>query len=235
MSSITAYYQEDGFTIYHGDCREILPYLTDIDIVLTDPPYGMNYVSDMKNYIVTNGIRKRKAEAKKGEAIVGDSSYPLDVLNACIGIASKAVLTFCRWENLADMPKPKSLIAWVKRNGTLGDLSHEYGRAWEAIAFYPNAEHRFSTRPFDVIQNAMSSSLTRLHPTEKPVALLEKLLIPNEGDVILDPFMGSGATLRAAKNLGRQAIGIEVEEKYCEIAANRMRQTVMDLQAVGSA
>tara|TARA_R100000808_G_C2093901_1_gene113275 strand:- start:61 stop:732 length:672 start_codon:yes stop_codon:yes gene_type:complete len=216
MQKIIPYYQEDGFTIYHGDCREILPYLTNIDIVLTDPPYGMNYEQNFSLY-------------KKSEAIVGDSSYPIDVLKACIGIASKAVLTFCRWDNLADMPKPKSLIAWVKREGTIGDLFHEYGRAWEAIAFYANAEHRFTTRPFDVIQNATSSSLTRLHPTEKPVALLEKLLIPNDGDVILDPFMGSGGTLRAAKNLGRQAIGIEVVEKYCEIAANRLRQAVMKM------
>ena len=215
MQKIIPYYQEDGFTIYHGDCREILPYLTNIDIVLTDPPYGMNYVSNFKTI--------------KGEAIVGDSSYPLDVLNTCIEIASKAVLTFCRWDNLADMPKPKSFIAWVKRKGALGDLSHEYGRAWEAIAFYPNAQHRFTTRPFDVIENATSSSLNRLHPTEKPVALLEKLLIPNEGDVILDPFMGSGGTLRAAKNLGREAIGIEVVEKYCEIAANRLMQAVMKM------
>lgn len=207
------YYDHAGITIYHGDCREILPQLPKVDLVLTDPPYGMSFVS---NYRIV-----------KHEAIHGDSALPIDLIWLAIYKATAAAYVFCRWDNLPQMPPPKSVLTWIKNNWSMGDLEHEHGRQWEACCFYPREEHVFIKRIPDVIfANRTGNSL---HPTEKPTQLMKIILEANRGNYILDPFMGSGTTLVAAKQLGRKAIGIEIEEKYCEIAAKRLSQEVLPL------
>ena len=206
------YYQDEAVTIYHGDCLEIMPQLEPVDLVLTDPPYGMRYQS---NY--------RKVKHAK---IEGDWGFPVDMMPAMQEIAKRALYVCCRWDNLIQLPNPKSVLAWVKNNWSMGDLKHEHGRQWEAICFYPQQDHEFIARIPDVIHADRTGNDE--HPTQKPTALFSTLITANVGDTILDPFMGSGTTLRAAKDLGRKAIGIEIEEKYCEIAADRCRQSVMD-------
>jgi site-specific DNA-methyltransferase (adenine-specific) len=210
------YYQDDqyGITIYHGDCREILPELPKVDLVLTDPPYGMNYFSN--HYKGVNPHLK----------IEGDDAYPTDIIETCINKSNNAVFTFCRWENLKDIPTPKSFIVWAKNNWSAGDLKHEYGRQWEGIAFYPQSGHEFIYRPSDLIDSRRVPPTELLHPTEKPLSTLLSILKANVGNTVLDPFMGSGTTLVAAKHLNRKAIGIEIEEKYCEIAVKRLQQGV---------
>ncbi len=220
MSELTPYFQDDDVTIYHGDCRNILPNLDPVDLVLTDPPYGMQYHSGYYKY------------GNPHAPIAGDSDYPLDVLDMCYRIATAAVFVFCRWDNLWQLPAPKSLIVWVKDNWSAGDLEHAYARMWEAVAFYPQSEHQFINRPHDVIHVSRVPPTSLSHPTEKPLELIQRLFMPHVGETILDPFMGSGTTLRAAKNLGRKAIGIEIEERYCEIAAKRMSQMAMDLSSL---
>ena len=208
------YYEADGITIYHGDCREVLPTLAGLwDLAVCDPQYGMAYQS---NYRI---VRLSK--------IAGDDAYPVDVLQGLIEASQRGVYAFCRWDNIKDLPPPKSLVVWIKNNWTAGDLEHEHGRQWEGICFYPGPQHRFLRRTPDVI-DARRVPPTG-HPTEKPVAVLESIIAANEAGTILDPFMGSGTTLVAAKNLGRKAIGIEIEERYCEIAAKRLAQGVLDL------
>jgi len=118
------------------------------------------------------------------------------------------------------MPPPKSVLVWVKNNWSMGDLKHEHGRQWEACCFYAQPEHKFIKRISDVILAKRTGNI--FHPTEKPVKVMLRLIGCNAGEIILDPFMGSGTTLIAAKELGRKAIGIEIEEKYCEIAAKRL-------------
>ena len=130
---------------------------------------------------------------------------------------------FCRWDNLNELPKPKSVIAWVKNKWSMGDLKHEHGRQWEAIAFYPQEKHEFKKRIPDVIRANRTGN--NLHPTEKPISLIKTIIDANIGNTILDPFMGSGTTLVAAKQLGRDAVGIEISEKYCEIARKRLEET----------
>ncbi len=205
------YYQDDWVTIYHGDCREILPWLRKVDLVLTDPPYGMDFRSSYR--II------------KHNKIKNDKFLPIDLIEMALELANNAAYIFCRWDNLPEMPPPKSVLAWVKNNWSMGDLNHEHGRQYEMICFYPKHKHRFIKRIPDVLFANRTGN--ELHPTEKPVSLIKQLIACNEGQTILDPFAGSCTTARAAKDLNRKCICIELEEKYCEIGANRMAQEVM--------
>lgn len=207
-----SYYEDNYCTIYHGDCHEILHQLKNVDLVLTDPPYGMDYQSNNR--------------FNKHEKIFGDSAFPIDLILSIIDKADRAAYIFCRWDNLVSMPKPKSVLVWVKNNWTAGDLKHEHGRQWEACCFYPKNDHEFIKRISDVI--ICDRTLNNLHPTEKPEQLMSRIISSNVCESILDPFMGSGTVLRAAKDLGKKCIGIEIDEKYCEIAAKRMSQEVLN-------
>lgn len=216
MSLPKPYYHDEraDITIYHGDCREIIPHLPEVDIILTDPPYGIDYQSSWR------------IDWQRKEKIIGDDNFPswiFDELKPKV-----ALLVWCRWDNLYSIPKPKSLIVWDKGNHSMGDLKHEFGRRWEAVAFYPGPLHGFRKRPADMISVNRINPRDLLHPNEKPVEAITPLIECHVGDLILDQFMGSGTTLRAAKDLGRKAIGIEIEERYCEIAARRLSQEVFN-------
>ncbi len=208
------YYQDSAVTIYHGDCREIVPLLGRFDLLLTDPPYGMNYSSAWRT------------KHQRLGGIQGDDKFPSYIFD---WKGEVATLVFCRWDNLYEIPKPKSFIAWDKEAHSMGDLQHEFGRQWEGCAFYPGNSHKFIRRPVDVVRVPRVAPSALVHPTEKPVELLTRLIDCHEAQTILDPFAGSGTTGRAAKDLGRKAVLIEREEKYCEIAAKRMAQEVLAL------
>jgi site-specific DNA-methyltransferase (adenine-specific) len=212
MSLPTPYYDDGhGIVIYHANCVDILPNLPKVDLVLTDPPYGMSFISNHR-YI-------------KHMAIENDDVLPIELIEMAIDKAVRAAYVFCRWNNLSMMPSPKSVLAWVKNNWSMGDLKHEHGRQWEACCFYAKDGHEFIERIPDVVMADRTGN--DMHPTEKPVSLMGKLIACNVGNTILDPFMGSGTTLRAAKDLGRKCIGIEIEERYAEIAARRLEQEVI--------
>lgn len=179
MTSIWPYHQRGDITIYHGSCHEVLPCLSMSDLVIADPPYGMSYQSSRR--------------AIKHRRIAGDHALPLDLIWLAISRARAAAYVFCRWDNLAVMPRPKSVLAWIKDCHTAGDLQHEHGMQWEACCFYPQAEHKFIKRTPDVLYAAKTGN--KHHPTEKPVALLEQLIAANVCSSVLDPFMGSGSTL----------------------------------------
>lgn len=206
--AVAPYFQNESCVIYHGNCREILPYLQNVDVVLSDPPYGMNFQSNHR--------------AKKHKKIANDDQLPLDLIYLAMSKADRAAYFFCRWDNLPQMPPPTSVIAWVKNNWSMGDLQHEHGRQWEACCFYPKAGHEFVKRIPDVIQCARTEN--HAHPTEKPTQLLTTILKANVCETVLDPFMGSGTTLRAAMDLGKRCVGIEIDEKYCEAAVKRLAQ-----------
>jgi site-specific DNA-methyltransferase (adenine-specific) len=111
----------------------------------------------------------------------------------------------------------------------MGDLEHEYGRQWEAIAFYPGIDHKFIKRPIDIISALRVNPSSLIHPNEKPINIITQLISHHCGETVLDPFMGSGTTLVAGKSLRRRCIGVEIELKYCQIAANRLRQEYLEL------
>lgn len=193
-------------TLYLADCMDVMPHLEGVDAVVTDPPFGMDFKSN-----------HRKIEHKR---IANDEKE--DLLVWTVGLkASHSKYIFCRWDNLYSMPKPKSLITWVKNNHSMGDLKHEHGRKTEVCLFYPEENHYFPNfRPNDVVNHARTGN--ELHPTEKPVSLMKEIISWTDGTVV-DPFIGSGTTGVAALALGRKFIGIELDEEYFEIACERIR------------
>jgi site-specific DNA-methyltransferase (adenine-specific) len=201
--------------LYCGDCLEILPGLSKVDAVVTDPPYGMAFQS---NY--------RKSKHKK---ITNDKSTSLLSWACGIPVLHSRYL-FCRWDNLYDVPRPRSFVTWIKNNWSMGDLDHEHARQTEGLLFWPGAEHFFPCgRPVDIVHAARTGN--EYHPTEKPVSLMTQVVAWTDGTV-LDPFMGSGTTGVAAVRLGRKFIGIEIDPEYFETAKTRIIDA-MGLEARG--
>jgi site-specific DNA-methyltransferase (adenine-specific) len=210
------YYQDDWVTLYHGNCLEITDWL-EADVLVTDPPYGQSYKSNMNR-----GNRQNWHDAIKGDDDVTVRDNALTLWGD-----EKAGLVFGTWK--VEKPKQtKQTVIWDKTPcGFMGDLSIPFGSAHEEI--YCIGKNGWTgTRESSIInvQMLMSGDANRPdHPTPKPIGLMERLIAKTEG-VIADPFAGSGATLLAARNLGRKVIGIELEEKYCELIAKRLSQQV---------
>lgn len=209
-------------TLYLGDCLDVMKDMPDksVDAVITDPPYGINYLSN--HYKNGNPFKN----------IAGDNKYPSELIPEFKRIARKVALSFCRWETINEVEKPKSFIVWVKNNWTAGDLNHEYGRMWEGILFYPLDKHKFNGRPQDIFDSRRVPPTELEHPTQKPVSLIEWLLEKNtdKQDITLDPFMGSGTTGVACVQTGRKFIGIEIEPKYFDIAVKRIKDAQQQMR-----
>lgn len=189
-----------------GDCLEVMPLLGEFDAVVTDPPYGMAFNSNHR--LVAH------------RPIANDAETDL-LIWACQISARHSKYIFCRWDNLQDIPKPKSLITWVKNNHSMGDLKHEHGRKTEVCAFYHGEDHSWPCeRPADVLFGTRTGN--ELHPTQKPVDLMRNVVSWTRG-AVCDPFMGSGTTLVACAKMGRKGTGIELDPEYFEIACQRVR------------
>lgn len=210
------YYEQDGITIYHGDCREILPEInrSDIGVILTDPPYGIAHPTDYAS-------RKRAALAacRDYPKVHGDDE-PFDP--APILDMGKPTLMFGGNYFADRLPATSGWVVWDKQR------PEDLDQATAELAWTNFVK---GVRVYRYLWNGMirAGNETLDHPTMKPAALwrwVMGLRWTPEGTV-LDPFMGSGTTLRAAKDLGRRAIGIEIEERYCEIAAKRLQQSVL--------
>ena len=210
------YYQDEWVTIYLGDCREILPQLPKVDLVLTDFPYANDteygvYKDTPENLrsLISNILPMLKAKA------------PLVALTSGVG-------------NIFEYPPATWVLAWYI--GQNGQLSTRWGfNCWQPILVYgadPYLKNGLGRRADAILHEAEKPDIFK-HPCSKPVKTWSKLIIrlsPFTDQVILDPFLGSGTTAYCAKKLNRKCIGIEIEEKYCEIAANRCRQSVMELK-----
>lgn len=194
-----------GCRLILGDATAVVPILPTPGVILTDPPFGMAFRSNHRS--------------EKHLAIAGDGDTEL-LSWACRLPALHSRYVFCRWDNLTDIPKPKSLVTWVKNNWSMGDLDHEHARQTEVAAFYPGPEHFFPNgRPQDVIRAPRTGN--DHHPTEKPVQLMSAFLEWTHG-LVLDPFAGSGTTLVACARAGRPGIGIEVNPEYFDIMCRRV-------------
>lgn len=208
------YHDEDsGITIYHGDCREILPTLT-AAVMVTDPPFGIDHSSN------------KAGAPRRGKAIEGDASTV--VRDHVLKIwGNRPSVVFGSIKSTA-VTNARGVLIWDKGGHVgQGDLSFPWKQNWEFI--YISGEGFSGRRGTGVLSfNAIAPWAGLLtHPHEKPVDLMRELIHKSPPGHIIDPFMGSGTTLLAAKLEGRQATGIELEERYCEIAANRLRQKVL--------
>ena len=215
--SIQPYYERDGITIFHGDCREILPQLA-FDAIVTDPPYGIGFDTDYTRF--TGGVT---AATGSHAAVFGDDE-PFDP--AWLIARCKNVVMFGANCFSALLPLGSWLV-WDKRTpGGNKNVMSDGEVAWwgrgHGIYIFSHTWDGF---------NRASERQTAFHPTQKPVALLRWVLnrCTGEDDVIADPYMGAGSTVIAARDLGRRAIGIEIEEKYVEIAARRLEQQVLPI------
>ena len=216
---MTPYYERDGITIYHGDCREIVPGLVFDGLVLTDPPYGIAHPT---NYAARG--RGALAQCVDYAPVRGDEA-PFDP-RWLLTIGRRRILWGGNYYAHL-LPPQRGWLVWDKeRPDDLDQATCEL--AWtdcvKGVRRYRHLWNGMMRAGEDVLQ----------HPTQKPEALMRwclSLRWTREFTSVLDPYMGSGTTLRAAKDCGRRAIGIEIEERYCEIAARRLDQGVLDLGA----
>ena len=201
-------------TIYHGDARGGLP---DAGVLVTDPPYGI-------------GLASGRLGKFKGRMIAGDENTA--VRDAVLTMWSGPALVFGSWKR--SMPQGvRAVLIWDKEmyGGGMGDLSIPWRNNHEFVYVIGSGfvGHRGSAVLRSNTVVTWSGDGQRRHPNEKPEDLLRALIRKCPPGTVLDPFMGSGTTLVAAKSLGRRSIGIEIEERYCEIAARRCSQEVLGL------
>jgi len=254
---VTPYYQDDAVTIYHGDCRKIMPGLELVDLVLTDPPYSSGgmmrsdrvgsvkskyQLSGRPSYPQFSGDNRDQRSFEKwlalwlAEAFLGTKS------GGCVGV-------FIDWRNVACVIDAIQIAGWVYRGLVVWDK-----KAGRPVLGWFRGQHELcvmgSSGPLDrdvtkcgpevgicqrgILSHIVESGPDKKHQSQKPEGLFRDIINTlNDWQTVLDPFMGSGTTLLAAKNLGRKAIGVEMEERYCEIAAKRMAQEVLPLEAHG--
>jgi site-specific DNA-methyltransferase (adenine-specific) len=247
------YYDHAGITIYHGDCREILPLLADESVTLlwTDPPYGhSNMDGDLQSArIGIKGARQADPTPIKNDSPEDMRKIVSTALDGVMRILRRDCCCCCCCCCGGGGPKPT--FAWLAERMDTGGLKFFHAIVWDKTARGHGMGWRFR-RDYEMIMVAHRTGgklswgndslavsnirhdmpvINRVHPNEKPLSLIKSFvsLTTSTGDLVLDPFMGSGTTLRAAKDLGRRAIGIDLEEKYCEIAAARLSQEVMAL------
>lgn len=220
------YYQDDKAVIYHGDCREILPLLSPVDLVITDPPYQQSNAG--------GGLRSKRHTLKKIAHELSDFdpaflSEQLKRFGRAYIFINKSHLSF--WQQFSEAQGwGWDVLIYGKRN-PIPMKNNRYLSDVEFLFFTrkPNGCFWNNEAPFHFFKKIKLTNCRageHGHPTEKSVSVIGQLLSVSSapGHTILDPYMGSGTTLVAAKNLGRKSIGIEIEEKYCRAAANRLKQ-----------
>jgi site-specific DNA-methyltransferase (adenine-specific) len=222
------YYEHEGITIYHGDARELRSVTANVAAIITDPPYGADYQSAWRT------------EADRLPKIANDARPYIWWLNDAFTILEPpgTLLCFCDWRRQEIFKTAiecagfnlKSQVIWDRGVHGMGDLNGSFAPQHDIVWFGTKGDFKFTAeRPRSVIVAQRLAGEELVHPNQKPIHAMEQLVeaVSTEGQTILDPFMGSGTTLIAAKNCRRKAIGIEIEEKYCEIAARRLSQEVL--------
>jgi site-specific DNA-methyltransferase (adenine-specific) len=209
-------------TIYCADSLEILK-LADpesVDLVITDPPYGMSFRS---NY------RKEKYEHIANDGSV-EWVWELVSLLDRVMKPNTHLYWFCSFHNVDIFKQAlekfftiKNILIWEKNNTGMGDLTGSYAPKYEMIIFAQKGRRLLhGSRDPDIVHCDRTGN--KFHPTQKPVHLLEYLIAKSSepGEIVLDPFLGSGSTAIASRDMGRKYIGIEIDPKYCKVAEERL-------------
>ena len=212
------YFQNELVTLYHGDCLEVTEWL-EADVLVTDPPYGMNrsfMMDNMYDYVRVANDQDTQVRDRALE-LWGDE---------------KGFIVFGHWK----CEKPKNIkhaMIWNKNRMSMGDQSGAYATSHEEIYAGGNTALWKNKREQTVFQFSVQTGEARpKHPTPKPIGLMEHIVGKTVSGTVADPFAGSGATLLAARNLGRKIIGVELDEKYCELIANRLSQEAFDFAGI---
>jgi len=228
VSPLKPYYDHAGITIYHGDCRDILPHLPNVDLTITSPPYNLgsnHHTGTSKTGCYDDDKDESEYQKKQIEIIDLIKSKNL-IYNHKNRIKRGVMTTPYQWLLKTNWTIKQELV-WF--NGS---------QNFDKCRFYPMTERIYwlsKTDGKEFYNHVSSHDLLKfkavgtkkgLHTRQFPVDIPNMMVKCFNPDIILDPFMGAGTTLRAAKDLGRKAIGIEIEEKYCKIAAKRLSQEV---------
>lgn len=221
--------------IYHDNCINVMKNHIDnesVDLIVTDPPYLINFKA---NY--------RKYDDKFSSPIKNDNNPELisEYIKECYRILKNdsAMYMFCSFDKVDFFKQElekyfnvKNMIIWVKQNGTMGDLEAQFGKQYEIIFLVNKGRKKINgKRLTDVWEFGRVSSETQQHQNQKPIALIEQCIEKhsNKGDVVFDGFMGSGTTGVACKNLGRDFIGVEIDENYYKMAESRINEKMVQL------
>lgn len=218
----TPYYQDDSVTLYHGDCLEITEWLA-ADVLVTDPPYGIGWKQGdydggapkgRNQNLVRDGIANDDStEARDAVLRMWGNQGPAFVFGSFKAAFPTAVVQTLVWRKAADV-------------GVVGSTTG-YRTDTELIFLCGKHPRRSASRSSVLESRGGSNRYRNDHPHAKPPLILEQLIEWTDG-VVADPFAGSGSTLVAARNLGRKAIGVELEERYCELVARRLDQMAID-------
>lgn len=219
------YFEDESVTLYHGDAIQIDEWLT-ADVLVTDPPYGIEWKAGALNDKRITRQQSVQSIHADEDVIVRDTALKL--------WGSKPAIVFGSWRK----PRPENTthrLIWHKANRQPGITSAAWYPIEEEIYVLGKGFTGGPTPNLITTSEHRGSEPGRVgHPTPKPIGLMESLISKCPEGVIADPFAGSGATLIAARNLGRKAIGIEYEEKYCELIAKRLSQQAFDLEGLSA-
>lgn len=218
------YYHEDGppvIDVYCGDCLEIMPILPKVDLVVTDPPYGISY-DKQQNKMARAGRISNGGKWKQYEETDWDKSVPSDeVISMIISKAKDSVIWGGNYFNLPAKAK------WLIWNKVQRSFMTDGEMAWTTFTGQVSIFDMARTDAY------INSGMKKGHPTQKPIELIrwsiQQCKYLDKALTILDPFLGSGTTLVACKELRRNGIGIEINPKYCEIAKKRLQNTIVPM------
>lgn len=216
------YYQDDSVTLYHGKCEELHGWMG-ADVLVSDVPYGIDYNSGARRDTLAKSIAGDKDTSMRDYAIT------MFQRNHITGVDAP-MLVFGTWRVQRPLSTRQVLIWDTKGALGMGAIDLPWKPAHQEI--YVIGKGFRGRRSTDVLVHAPVQSMSRngrLHPHQKPLSLMQELIAKCPPGTIADPFAGSGSTLVAAKTLGRKAIGVELEERYCEAIAKRCQQEVLNL------
>jgi DNA modification methylase len=249
MALPVPYYEDESCTIYHGDCREILPALS-ADLVVTSPPYNLNTRVTQDRRFVSRQVVTSEFSTKYvgfSDNLSPDDYYRLtdEVLSLSLAVANAVCWNIqIATGNKSSVARLlgthancfKELVVWDKGHGQPAMKDRTLNSVAELVLVFENSDPKvrqfastgFDRGTLDNIWRIPSQRSTTQHGATFPTGLVANCLsLYADARVVLDPFMGTGTTLRAAKNLGRKAIGIELSEQYCELAVSRLSQEVL--------
>lgn len=248
---MTPYYDEDGITIYHGDCLEVMEALPtgSVQAVITDPPYSSGGFSE-------SGKKQAKGQGLRSETLRETGWFINDNMGTagavwlmrCVAVRAArdiadggSLLMFTDWRMVPSLApslessgmRYQNMLVWDKGQAGLGT---GFRAQHEVILHLVKGTGQFFDQSFgNVISVPRVHHSERMHQTHKPISLMAALVrvVTSEGHAVLDPFMGSGSTLVAARQMNRRGVGIELSERYCEIAAKRLSQRELFGQEAG--